>query len=402
MIGAMQDEFASVTRNDALVQIINAEITARGPVSFARFMELALYHPTLGYYRSGKRRIGERGDYVTSPSLSPLFGAIVGRQLAELWERLGRPERFDLLEMGADGAHLTRDILTWAGRANAAFAGALRPLLVEPDPDTRAVQARTLAHLPVQPRWVEQLDEIKSGSLTGSVLSNELVDSFPIRLFSMRAGQPHEILIGRGDGGLVDMVADTPAAGLAEHVARLTAALPEGARFEVNEGAPRWLTAAAGVLGRGLVLTFDYGYPAATLYAPWRTAGTLMAFHRHAVSGDPLAHAGEQDLTAHVDFTALALAGRTAGLSLAGFTTQREFLMALGIHQAVSAAGADLAETLARRRAVIALTDPAGLGRVRVLAQARDVDAAGLTGFTGAPPAETALLDAGGGSAPHP
>jgi SAM-dependent MidA family methyltransferase len=393
MVIAMHDEFASVTRNDALLDVIRAEIAAAGPVSFARFMVLALYHPTLGYYRSGKRRIGERGDYLTSPALGPLFGAIVGRQLAEVWERLDRPAAFDLVEIGADDARLTRDVLAWAARTNAAFAGALRPLLVEPDPETRSRQARTLAHLPAQPRWAASLAEIAPASITGCVLSNELIDAFPVRLFVMQGGLPREVRVSADAARrLVEVEDEAPASGLPEHVARLVAALPEGARFEVNEDAPRWLGEVAAALGRGLVLTFDYGYPAADLYASWRTAGTLMAFYRHAVSADPLANVGEQDLTAHVDFTALALAGRAHGLTLAGFTSQREFLTALGIHEAVAAAGMDLAETLARRRAVVSLMDPAGLGRVRVLTQARGLDASGLAGFAGARPAAEALL----------
>jgi SAM-dependent MidA family methyltransferase len=168
--------------------------------------------------------------------------------------------------------------------------------------------------------------------------------------------------------------------------------MPDGARLEVNERAQNWMAEVAARLARGYVLTLDYGYPAARMYAPWRRQGTLMAFYRHAVSPSPLAHPGEQDLTAHVDFTGLALAGRGQGLEPAGFTTQREFLTALGIHEAVSAGGLPLEETLARRRAVLALTDPAGLGRVRVLLQAKGVDGAGLTGFAGSPPAWESLL----------
>ena len=379
----MCDEFASVTRNDALVDVIGAEIDARGAIPFARFMELALYHPTLGYYHSGKRRIGARGDYVTSPYLSPLFGAIVGRQLAEMWARLGQPAGFDLVEMGAGDGRLTRDILAWAARANHDFAAALHPLLVEPDAATREAQRRTLTHLPATPRWLEHLHDIPDRSLTGCFISNELVDSFPVRLFTVRGGALREICVGRRGEAFVEVEGEPVSAGLPPEILGLATMLPEGARFEVNEGAVPWMQAVAGRLGRGFVLTFDYGYPSAQLYAPWRTQGTLMAFYRHAVAGDPLAHVGEQDLTAHVDFTALARAGRERGLEPVGFTSQRAFLMALGIHEAVAAPGLDLEEQLARRRAVLALTDPAGLGRVRVLAQARDVDGTNLAGFAG-------------------
>lgn len=387
----MPDEFASVTRNDALLDVIRDEITRQGPIPFARFMELALYTPGLGYYRSDARRIGQRGDYLTSPSLGPLFGGIIGRQVAELWERLGAPDAFDLVEMGADDARLMRDVLAWAARAHAPLAAALRPLLVEPDAAMADRQRRTLARAAVAPRWVASLHDLPIASVVGCVLSNELVDSFPVRVFVVRAGAAREVVVGLRGAALVEL--EAPVAEPApEALAAVVARLPEGARFEVGEAAAAWMQAVARILARGFVLTFDYGYAAATLYAPWRTAGTLMAFYRHTVSTDPLAHVGEQDLTAHVDFTALAAAGAVGGLEPVGFTGQREFLSALGIHQAVSVPGLTFEEVLARRRAVLALTDPAGLGRVRVLAQARGVDGTALGGFVGSPPPRDALI----------
>jgi SAM-dependent MidA family methyltransferase len=374
-------EFASVTRNDALLDVIVAEIRSRGPITFRRFMELALYHPTLGYYRSGRRRIGERGDYVTSPYLSPLFGAIVGRQLAEMWERLGTPDELHLVEMGAGDGRLMRDILEWSTRANPALIDVAGTVFVEPDSALRKEQQRTLAHLQVQPRWVRELSEFDADELVACFISNELVDSFPVRLFTVRGGRPYEICVELRDGALVETESDQPEHDVPEHVASLMRALPDGARIEGGHAAGRWMLEVGRCIQRGFVLTFDYGYPAEQLYAPWRTQGTLMGFYRHTVSADPLAHPGEQDLTAHVDFTALELAGRIHGLEPVGFTSQREFLTALGIHEAVSAPGLPLEETLARRRAVLALTDPAGLGRVRVLAQAKGVDGANLRGF---------------------
>jgi SAM-dependent MidA family methyltransferase len=387
----MRDEFASVTHNTALAQRLVAEIDAAGPMSFARFMELALYHPTLGYYRSGVRRIGGRGDYVTSPYLSPIFGGIVGRQIAEMWQRLDRPDAFDLVEMGAGDGRLVRDIVTWAGRTNPPFAAAVRVTLVEPDPATRETQRRALSHLEMSPIWVERLESVPPASISGVVLSNELIDSFPVRLFTVRGANPYEIAVTHDAIRLIETVREAPADDLPAAVAAHTDRLPDGARFEVNEAAAAWMRVVAGRLVRGFVLTFDYGYTRARLYAPWRTQGTLMAFYRHAVSPDPLAHPGEQDLTAHVDFTTLAETGREHGLTVAGFTAQREFLTALGINDAVAAPGLTLEERLARRRAVLALTDPAGLGRVRALAQARGVEHAELSGFAGPPPTHDAL-----------
>jgi SAM-dependent MidA family methyltransferase len=387
----LPDEIASITRNDALLDLIRKEIGERGPLPFARFMELALYHPTLGYYRTGKRRVGERGDYVTSPYLSPLFGAIVGRQVVEMWRRLGEPPDFDLVEMGAGEGRLLRDILTWVARTQPDFATALRPLLIEQDPALRDAQHRTLAHLDVSPRWVERLEELPPERATGCFISNELVDSFPVRLFVIGQGLLSEVSVTLRQGELVEVDGDGPAVPPPIHLRSLVEAMPDGTRIELNEGAVRWMAGVAKLIHRGFVLTFDYGYTAAQMYAPWRTQGTLMAFYRHSISQDPLAHPGEQDLTAHVDFTALATAGLANGLEPVGYTSQREFLTALGIHEAVSAAGLSLEETLARRRAVLTLTDPAGLGRVRVLAQAKGISEARLSGFAGTPPARAAL-----------
>jgi SAM-dependent MidA family methyltransferase len=391
----MPDEFASVTRNDALADVIAAEIAAGGPIPFARFMELTLYHPALGYYRSGRRRIGARGDYLTSPHLGPVFGAIIGRQLAEVWERLGRPGRFVLVEAGADDGRLSADIAGWAARARPEFAAALAPLLVEPDPATRDLQRRTLATATTghPPLWLDTLDELTAEPVTGAVLSNELVDAFPVRLFEVRGGTAYEVLVGGDAGRLVEVVADVPAAGLGARYRWAAARLADGARFEVNEAASRWVAAAGRALARGVVMTIDYGYPFARLYAPWRTQGTLMAFYRHTAVADPLAHPGEQDLTAHVDFTSFAAVGRRVGLEPAGYVSQREFLTNLGIHEAVVVAGLAFEETAARRRAVLSLCDPAGLGRVRVLLQSRGLDAGGLRGFAGAPRAWDVLLD---------
>jgi SAM-dependent MidA family methyltransferase len=295
------------------------------------------------------------------------------------------------VEMGAGDGRLLRDVLGWAARARPEFAAALRLLLIEPDLALRDAQQRTLAHLDASPRWVERLDDLEMESITGCFISNELIDSFPVRLFVVEQGLLAEVGVALRQGSLVEIEGVGPTVTSPGHLRSLIELMPDGARIELNEGAAQWMAEVAKRLRRGFVLTFDYGYPAAQMYVPWRTQGTLMAFYRHSVSQNLLAHPGEQDLTAHVDFTALATAGIAHGLDPIGFTSQREFLTTLGIHEAVSAPGLPLEETLARRRAVLTLTDSAGLGRVRVLAQAKGMEASGLSGFAGSPPIRTAL-----------
>ncbi len=382
------DEFGSHTENDALRDVIAAEIAAAGRVTFRRFMELALYHPEHGYYMSGREVIGPRGDYLTSPEISPLFGAMIGRQVAEVWRRLGEPAAFTLVEPGPGNGTMARDLLRWAARAEPDLRAALRYVLVERSP-AQAARQRRLLDGDDGVCWAEALP----ADVTGCIISNELLDAFAVHLVTVEAGVLREAYVEQRDGAFVE-VWDTPStADIATYFAALGRLPGEGARAEVNLAAPAWTREAATSLERGVVLTLDYGYPAAHLYASWRGQGTLLCFSRHTAGHDPYVRVGRQDITSHIDFTTVARAGRDAGLTLAGFTTQREFLTALGIHQALrpSEGGTGPGEEyIARYRAVTNLLESAGLGRVRALAQARGVDATALRGFADAPdPGET-------------
>lgn len=376
------DEFGSLTRNDALAGEIRGEMTLHGRITFRRFMELALYHPSLGYYASEQERIGAHGDFVTSPALGPLFGAMLGRQVAEIWELLGAPEPFDIVEFGGGDGALCRALLGWAERAMPALAEALRYTIVEQGPDTSDRHPRV--------RRRREVSEL-GGGVTGVILSNELPDSFPVHRVRVMGGRLQEVYVTWA-GSFVEADGPLSRPELSEYFRRLGLMPGEGASAEVNLDALTWVQGAAGLLRRGAMLTIDYGYPAADLYAPWRKQGTLMAFYHHAVVDDPYAHIGRQDLTSHVDFTTLARTGEEAGLQTLGFTSQGHFLHALGVHEAIAAEGLSLEERLARRRLALALTDPAGLGRIRVLAQGRDLpDGTVLRGFAEAPEPQTTL-----------
>jgi SAM-dependent MidA family methyltransferase len=376
----VQTEFEAITENIALKEAIVARIQREGGISFRDFMAMALYEPGLGYYCSPSAKIGREGDYLTSPEVSPIFGVMVGRQLGEMWEVLGKPVAFDLVEVGAGNGSLCRDILSSAKRRAPEFLAAANYTIVEPIPSFEARQRERLASYGLDSRvqWRVEMP----ADIEGCILSNELLDSMPVHRVEVRDEKLREIYVSWDGLRFIDELREpTPEVRL--HFQGLDMLPGEGCRAEVNLEAPRWMNEAASALRRGFVLTLDYGYEASELYAPWRSDGTLLCFYRHNPSGDPYSRIGQQDMTAHVDFTTLRRAGEEAGLATVGLTPQAEFLTNIGISDALPTLGneIELEGRLARRRAISELLDPAGLGRIKALAQAKGVGEVSLCGF---------------------
>lgn len=378
-------DFESTTENELLKDAIRERIEAEGRITFEQFMAMALYHPQHGYYNSRREKMGRQGDYVTSPEVHPIFGQIVGRQLGQMWDLMGRPATFDVLETGAGNGLLCRDVLRWAQRQAPEFLEALRYRLRETSEELVRRQRLNLEQLGAvreRARWEDPTAPLEA--VDGCVLSNELVDSFPVHRVAMDKGELREVYVTRREGRFQEEIAPPSSPALVAYFEALGLRPGEGCRAEVNLAAVDWMREVAAALGRGFVMTFDYGYEAQELYAPWRRDGTLLCFYRHAVSGDPYARVGRQDMTSHVDFTTLVRTGEMHGLSLIGLTTQERFLAALGIGSALAQPeGAEprLEEYYARRRAVAELTDPAGLGRIKVLLQEKGVGALDLWGL---------------------
>jgi SAM-dependent MidA family methyltransferase len=339
--------------NPRLVKAIVEEM-AGGAIPFERFMDLALYHPEFGYYRK-PGRIGKQGDFLTSPTIHPMFGWAVAGWCKDVWERLGRPAPFTIIEPGAGQGQLAKAILDWAEGREDGFAQALRYVAIEPN-----------AHGD-DPR-IEWAVPPVSAVDAGVVVTNELFDALPVRIFDVGGRGPVEVLV-RWDG---ERFVETPGS------VTLVEDAPEQGRFEVNPGAYPLMRSLCSLVARGAVLTFDYGYPQDELWAPWRTTGTLLCFYRHTAHENPYLHVGEQDMTTHVNFSELAAAAEEEGFQVHGPVSQATFLYALGLHGLVESARGDMAEYFTRRRALESLTDSAGLGRVRVLAAMR--------GFDGIPP----------------
>lgn len=343
-----------------LAEVLRGRIEEAGSISFAEFMELALYHPRHGYYL----RCDPTRDYQSSPAVHPVFGACIGRQVADFWRLLDRPEPFDVLEAGAGSGSLARDILAYLRRAEPDLYSAVRYV----------AQDRAYSGVSGDEKLSFHQSLPAPGSVSGCILSNELLDALPFHRVRVRDGRLLEVRVGLRAGRLADVEVEA-AAPLREYFERLGLLPGEGCDAEVNLQAPAWLRAAAACLRRGYLLTLDYGYEAEALYAPWRRRGTLLTFYRHTSGEDPYQRLGKQDITASVDFTTLQRAGEEAGLRTLGLVRQAELLAALGVSEALSTVpdSSRLEAYYGLRRAVLELTDTSGLGRIQALIMGKDV-----------------------------
>jgi len=361
--------------NIQLEEVLRKQIADEGGIPFAAFMEQCLYHPKHGYYMADRLRIGKQGDFFTSSSVSQLFGRLVARQLAQMAEVLGG-ERFTIAEQGPGEGHFALDILDALADEFPGLYARTDYRLVELSPDNRQRQSLTLSSHAARISWVD-LDAL--AGMEGCFLSNELVDAFPVRLLEKHQGALQEVyVVTAPDGRFAEELRAPADAALQHYFSWLGCGPVEGNRAEANLAAADWMRRVAGLLGRGFILTIDYGYPAAELYAPFRRAGTLMCYHRHAASDDPYRHIGCQDLTAHVDFTALQKAGAEHGAQTLYFAEQYRFLMALGFVEALiemQARTADENQARALRLTLKHLVMPeGGMGETfKVLIQGKDV-----------------------------
>ncbi|MGH7166192.1 MAG: class I SAM-dependent methyltransferase, partial [Nitrospiraceae bacterium] len=331
-----------------LVASITEEIRASGSITFARFMELALYHPRFGYYTRletkagaeantprgiGEDRIGWGGDYFTSSDVHPVLARALVRQVCQMDDLLGRPDPFTVIEMGAGKGALARDVLTACAKESGGLWARLRYVMIDRSPAMRAAQEANLAPWLGQAgrvAWVSSLEDLPAESLVGVFLSNELVDAFPVHRIRIEQGEPNEVFVDERGGRFTERLGPLSTPALKEHLRRLDLSLPEGYTTEVNLDALTWMKGVARVLGRGFVITIDYGHTAQDLYGPDRQRGTLLCYYHHLASEDPYTRVGLQDMTAHVDFTSLAAVGEESGLHVTGFTNQMSFLMGLG------------------------------------------------------------------------
>ncbi len=310
-----------------LVRELAARIAINGPITFAEYMEACLYHPEHGYYSSAKR--AGFADYYTSVDVHPIFGRLLARQLDQMWRILDRRSEFVIVESGAGIGRLAKHILDFAANQLPEFYAALRYVAVDRSAARRATQAITLAAHFAAGR-AESSAELPANLSAGCILSNELFDAMPVHRVVQQSGELCEIYVGTKEGSFVESPGALSTPRIEEYFARQEMKLQEGQHAEANLAACDWISAGARRLNRGYFLTVDYGYPARQLYNPHRMNGTLLAYRDHKVSEDYYAAPGEQDLTAHVNFTALELWGKDAGLASLGLVPQSRFLLSLG------------------------------------------------------------------------
>ncbi|MCC5629541.1 class I SAM-dependent methyltransferase [Nostoc sphaeroides CHAB 2801] len=355
-------------------------------ITFAQFMDLALYHPEYGYYSSDAVKIGFKdSDFFTSPNLCSDFGELLAEQFLQMWEILGKPVPFSLVEMGAGQGLLALHILKYHQLHYPDFFTALEYIIVEKSPTLRQEQQQRLQDFPV--RWCN-LEDIPQSAIAGCFFSNELVDAFPVHQFILETGELREIYVTRDSNeketcpSFIEVTGEPSTLQLAQHLDFLgidlsQSAYPDGYRSEINLAAGDWLSIVADRLQRGYVLTIDYGYPASRYYNPRRSQGTLQCYYQHRFHDNPYINIGRQDITAHVDFTALERWGENYNLKNIGFIQQGLFLMALGLGDRIAALSDQqqpLSQLLQRRDALHQLIDPTGLGGFGVLIQSKGLD----------------------------
>lgn len=368
-----------------LLQYIVNHIRQHGPVSFAWFMDAALYHPEFGYYRQPERKPGRGGDFITAPELHPFFGNTLARQVAETWDALGQPHHLVVREHGASSGGLAYDILVALAEKAPDVLDAIDYRLVDVNTHRLEEAIAAMAEVGFGDRVrAEHPDHLSPEA--GMVLGNEVVDALPVHRMVMRQDAIHEILVGLNDEGeLTDIDAEPDAelaATIRQHLERHQIRLADGARFEFSPAAADWMRAIATSLTQGIAIIIDYGYEAPRLLQGHLLEGTVRGYFQHTVTDNPYLRVGEQDLTAHVDFSWLEDAAIGAGMAPLGLTTQSEYLTRLGLGDWLldlqQQEDVSYDEYYLAQNATMRLIDPAGLGRFRVMGLAKGLP----NGFT--------------------
>ncbi|MEA2578327.1 MAG: hypothetical protein QOD78_1915 [Chloroflexota bacterium] len=367
-------DLSDVGQDDALVERIRDEIRQAGTMPFARFMELALYAPDGGYYRAAATRPGREGDFITAPELHPIFGWSLARGIDEIWRRSGERSAFVVREYGAGTGSLAVAILDGLREMRSPLLDAIAYEPVEIDERRLETFEARLAAAGHGARHRRPT----TGPFEGVVLGNEVLDALPVRRVRRRGDRLVELAVSLdAHDAFVEVETEPTTPALVERLTAEGVELVDGQTAEICLALDDWIAAAAAPLRQGVLLLIDYGAPAAELYDPLRRRdGTLRAYVRHQVHADPYRHVGRQDLTAHVDVTAVERAAAAAGLETIGITTQAEALMGLGIEARLQAIQADPATTFEDytlvRSSLMRLLDPAAMGRFRVMAFGRD------------------------------
>jgi SAM-dependent MidA family methyltransferase len=372
---------------DDLRQFLLSRIEEKGPLPFSDFMAFCLYHPEYGYYRSKETTIGKAGDYYTAPSVHPLFGRTISKQLFQMSTILGG-NTFDVVEMGSGRGFLCKDILDWARSSCPSFFQHVRYHLIETAPHLlREQKERLREYERLEKVFWHNLEEFERGQIQieGCFLSNELVDAFPVHRVVLDQGLLKELFVIQNNKNFGEHWGMPCDPRISDYFPSMHVGLEEGQKAEINLKALEWIEHVGRSLKRGFVLTIDYGYLAEELYAPFRRDGTLLCYFRHRTSQDPFERLGQQDMTAHVNFTGLITQGEEAGLRFTGLVPQYRFLIGLGLLGEVESWEREIPEleSLRLRLSLKHLLMPeAGMGEVfKVLIQHKGIENPRLDGL---------------------
>jgi SAM-dependent MidA family methyltransferase len=367
-----------------LAELLADRIRRFGPLTFADYMRECLYHPVHGYYSKAESK--RFADYYTSVDVHPIFARLLARQFADMWENLGRPVEFTLVEGGGGVGRFATQLLDFCVTKLPDFYGVLRYVAVERSASRRE-QAMIAAGRHATTGKFTASAEVPAHIAAGCFFSNELVDALPVHRVVMDGGALKEILVDSRDGRFVDLLAPVSTCAITEYFAAQGITFCESQHAEAGLEACDWISEVGRRLARGYVLTIDYGHPASGLFDDHHMRGTLLAYQNHRASEEFYASPGEQDLTAHVNFTALESWGKRSGLETAGFTSQTAFLLALGEGNEFADLydeGQSEAQRTKARLQLKTLIHPEGMGeRFQVLVQRKGVNASQLAGLAG-------------------
>ncbi len=353
-------------------------INKKGKITFADFMELALYHPRYGYYTSEREKIGKAGDYYTSSDVNPVFGELIARQLEQMWRLMGK-NKFTVVEVGAGKGWLCYDIINFIRNEYPEFFGKMDYEIVEISQGLIEKQRGTLKGLEKKVSWGSiSTDGLSIGSVEGCFLSNEFVDSLPVHQVIVDNDHLKEIYVKIKNGTFCEVIGELSSPVLKNYFKESEISLIEGQRAEVNLKVLDWVRSISSCLDRGFVITIDYGNLAEALYSEEMYRGTLMCYYEHTTNENPYERIGHQDITSHVNFSSIMLEGSRFGLNTTGFVRQSNFLIALGILNKMNDLQGDISKLLTMKNLFL----PGGMGDVfKVLIQHKGVGNPGLIGL---------------------
>ncbi len=371
-----------LTGRKELIKVIKDRINKNGSISFRDFMDMALYYPELGYYTSPKVKIGGYGDFYTASELDRAFGELLAKQFIEIYNEKVKERPFQIVEIGAGKGYLAYDILNYLRNNNSEVFENTRYIIIEKSPYHIDIQKEVLKDFK-NVEWIQDIIDFEDESINGVIFSNELFDSFPVHLIRKINGKIYEVFIIVDDKDNVKEILKDANEEILRYIKELNINIPDGMQTEINLDAKDYIQKIGKKLNKGYVITIDYGYPSAELYKPYRMRGTLLCYHKHKYSENFYENVGLQDITSHVNFSALKYYGKLAGLEFLGFTDQAHFLTNLGLLDILNELQQrDDYESYERINRLKSLVLPKGMGeKFKVLVQYKNVKKPDIKGL---------------------